>query len=523
MSVKLFDCTLRDGGYINNWEFSQRCISGIITGLTAAGIDMVECGFLQDNPHSPEQSLFNSIAEMKQALPALHEHTEYVAMMNSGGFDVTKLSHEESGDIFGIRVAFHEHQIEVALNECRIITEKGYRAFLQPMGTEAYSDKKVLNLIEKANEIEPYAFYFVDSLGVMNSDDIIRMTLLVHNNLNASIRLGFHSHNNLQQAFSNVQELVNMRLKRELIVDSSIYGMGRGAGNLHTELIANYMNDKFDTTYNVDWILRVYDEHIRSLREKHTWGYAIQYYLAAIHKIHPNYGTYIVNRATLPVTDIGVLLSRIPVKSKRLYSEKLIEDLYFDYLADKIDDADSYAILTETLADKKLLLLGPGNSLLTHISEISGFIKENRPVVISINHAPEMYDVDFAFYSNRKRFEERRRNNNKYILTSNIKYTDTRVIKVDYSALCNQRGRFSDNAALMLLSLLVRVGCKSVHIAGLDGYSSNAYYDKDMQNITDRELMEKTNIAFSDAIIQYRQQMRIIFITPSIYDDKGNG
>jgi 4-hydroxy 2-oxovalerate aldolase len=442
-------------------------------------------------------------------------------MMNSGEFNISQLRDDESEAIFGIRVVFHEHQAKMALNECAILKEKGYRAFLQPMGTDSYSDKELLNLIEKANEIEPYAFYFVDSLGVMNGDDIIRMALLIHNNLKPGIKLGFHPHNNLQQASSNVQELVNMGLKRELIIDGSTYGMGRGAGNLHTELIANYLNEKHDTAYDVDWILRVYDEHIRSLREKFTWGYSIQYYLAAIHKVHPNYGTYLVNRATLPVTDIGVLLSSIPPKNKRQYSEKLIEELYSDYLANNIDDTDAYDILIKALKDKPLLLLGPGNSLLTHSSEITEFINESSPVVISINHAPEIYAINYAFFSNKKRFEERRATDDAYIITSNIEYSDYKAIKVNYSTLCNQQGRFSDNAALMLLSLLMRIGCKSVYIAGLDGYSCNDYYDKDMQNITDRELMESVNTAFTDAISQYSQRMRIQFITPSIYIKNG--
>jgi 4-hydroxy 2-oxovalerate aldolase len=518
MGIKLLDCTLRDGGYINNWEFGSRRIVGVINGLTAAGLDIVECGFLQDKPHGSEQSLYNSIADIERILPVKRKHTEYVVMMNSGGFDANKLQPEEASKIFGIRVVFHAHQANAALEECRIIKEKGYRAFLQPMGTDAYSDKALIDLIEKANEIEPYAFYFVDSLGVMNSDDIVRLSLLIHNNLKPNIILGFHSHNNLQLAFSNAQKLINMRLKREIIIDSSIYGMGRGGGNLHSELITNYMNENFGADYNVDWILRVYDEHIRILREKFSWGFSVPHYLAAVYKCHQNYGTYLMNRGTLPVTDIGVLLSRIPHENKRLYSEKLIDELYVEYIADKVDDSDVCKQLAEKLSDKSILLLGPGKSLITHSDEINDFIKANCPVVISINHVPDMYKVDFAFYSNRKRFEERRDSTAQYILTSNVKHSSSNAFTVDYMTLCNQRGKYSDNAALLLLSLLQRLGCTTVSVAGLDGYSGSDYYENELQNIFDKSWMDGINAAIGSAIAQYAQHMEIRFVTPSLYN-----
>ena len=518
MSIKILDCTLRDGGYINDWQFGRRRITGVINGLTVAGVDIVECGFLQSKTHSTEQSLYNSVKEVESVLPLENESTEYVAMMDSGAFDVSKLSLNESSKLSGIRVVFHENQADAALEECRLIKEKGYKAFLQPMGTDAYSDKALLGLIEKANEIEPYAFYFVDSLGVMNGDDVIRLALLIHNNLKASITLGFHTHNNLQLAYSNIQKLISMSLKRDIIVDSSVYGMGRGAGNLNTELIASYLNENFETDYDVDQILRVYDEYIRSLREEFTWGYSIPYYLAAVHKCHPNYGTYMINRATLPVTDVGLLLSKIPTPNKRFYSEKLIEDLYVDFIANKVDDSKSYEELKQCLLAKQILLLGPGKSLVTHTSVINDFIAKTHPVVITVNHVTDKYPINYAFYSNRKRFEEQGHASIEYILTSNVISAENNSLVFDYMTLCNQWGVFSDNSALMLISLLLRLGCESVSVAGLDGYSGDDYYERELQNISDHEWQNSTNSMVTKAIMQYAKNMTINFITPSIYD-----
>ena len=151
------------------------------------------------------------------------------------------------------------------------------------------------------------------------------------------------------------------------------------------------------------------------------------------------------------------------------------------------------------------------------MNKIKDYITTHNPIVVSINHVPDMYNVDFAFYSNRKRFEEHLNPDITHILTSNIKCGGGNVLTVDYTALCNQRGRFSDNAALMVFSLLQRLGCKSVSVAGLDGYSGSDYYDEDLDNDLDRVWKQNMNATITEAITQYSHNMEIHFITPSIY------
>ena len=105
----------------------------------------------------------------------------------------------------------------------------------------SYTDEEFLDLIRRVNELEPYAFYIVDSFGMMKRKDLTRLFYLVEHNLNENIKIGFHSHNNMQLAYSNAQSLVDLHSDRELIIDASVYGMGRGAGNLNTELFVQYM------------------------------------------------------------------------------------------------------------------------------------------------------------------------------------------------------------------------------------------------------------------------------------------
>jgi 4-hydroxy 2-oxovalerate aldolase len=392
------------------------------------------------------------------------------------------------------------------------------------MGTDSFSDKTLLELIEHANLLKPYALYFVDSLGIMDKGDVIRIAMLIHHNLDKSIALGFHCHNNLQLAFSNVQRLIEMSLDREIILDASVYGMGRGAGNLGSELIANYLNVNQNKSYDVDRILRVYDQHLRLIRENFEWGYSLPYYLAAVHKCHPNYATYLIRRATLPVTDVGVMLSRIPNDRKRIFSEELIRELYYEYQTVRIDDSEAYITLKQLFSSRPVFVLAPGKTLQVYETKIKSFIMEYKPVVICVNHVHASYPSALTFFSNKKRYEENYlrtspSNEHHYILTSNIRTSSENNFVFDYADLCNNQGSFFDNATAMLLMLLQRVDCKKIYIAGLDGYASgDVYYDRLMYVKHDEHFINEMNTKMKSVIMRLRKLIEIQFLTPSLYE-----
>ena len=242
--IQILDCTLRDGGYCNQWKFGSQNIKKIIRGLTSANIDIIECGFLTDRvSYHPDATKFTSVFDANAFLPEARAGNLYVLMMNHGEYDVNRIPQYTDGMIDGIRGAFHKKDMDKALQECKILKKKGYKVFVQAMVSLLYSEEEFLNLIWNVNEIEPYAFYIVDSFGTMKSRDLVRLFHMIDRNMKQSIRIGFHSHNNMQLAFSNAQQFLNMQSYRRMIVDASVYGMGRGAGNLNTELFVGYLND----------------------------------------------------------------------------------------------------------------------------------------------------------------------------------------------------------------------------------------------------------------------------------------
>ena len=137
MGVQVLDCTLRDGGYINNWEFGRRAIASILDKLEAGGIDIIECGFLTSRPRGEDCSLFHSPGDIAPLLPQRPRRAMFVAMIAMGEWELPpdQLPPRREGDIDGIRLTFHREEADRAFAWAGAMMAKGYQVFLQPVGT----------------------------------------------------------------------------------------------------------------------------------------------------------------------------------------------------------------------------------------------------------------------------------------------------------------------------------------------------------------------------------------------------
>lgn len=313
--VLTLDCTLRDGGYCNAWRFKEKNIKKIISGVRAANVEIIECGFLtQKVEYDKDVTKYTKITQADQFLPIHSSDSKYVLMMNYGEYDVNELPSADSTCIDGIRVAFHKANRHKALEVCKKIREKGYLVFVQPMVSMNYSDEEFRELIDCTNAIQPYAFYIVDSFGMMDKASLDYYFQIAEKELSKDIIIGFHSHNNLQSAFLNAQSLAEKESSRICIIDGSIYGMGRGAGNLNLELWLNELNKNFGKEYVIKPILHVMDEVINRFYEEKPWGYSLPNYLSAVHMIHPNYAGYLSEKKTLAIEDMDEIFSMMDIE-----------------------------------------------------------------------------------------------------------------------------------------------------------------------------------------------------------------
>lgn len=523
-NIQILDCTLRDGGYINDFAFGEYGIKTIISQLTEANVDIIECGFLEDGEYNKECSVFTSVEQIASFIPTNRGNSMYVAMACYGEYDLAQLSFFDGTSIDGIRVTFHYDEIDEALDYCRVIKDKGYKVFVQPVGTTSYTDEQLLSLIHRVNELKPYAFYLVDTLGLMHQQDVLRFYYLINHNLDKHIQMGFHSHNNLQLSYSNCQMLTNLETERIISLDSSVNGMGRGAGNLNTELIANYINEHHGRKYDIEPLLEIVDEFIAKIRKKFEWGYSVPYYLAAVNGCHPNYASYLSNKQTLNVKSIGAILRMIEPENRALYNKQIIENKYLEYQSREIDDSSTIANLRSVFAGKNVLLVAPGASLNEYADDVVALAKNQDCITLSVTFVPHFMDCDYTFLSNLKRYKTTFNPTKKMIKlihTSNIETEESEKFVVNYSSLLSDVDGIMDNASIMALNLLYKLGVDTVYLAGMDGYKAdtNNYYQERLKFNQDCEAMERMNSMLTDKILEMSKKINLIFVTPSLYNN----
>lgn len=321
-NVKILDCTLRDGGYLIDWKFGKDKIHSITSNLIESGVDYIECGFLKEILSDVNQTFFSSVSDLEKIAT---QNQIYTLMINYGEFGIEKFSECKNKNI-KIRLAFKKHNQEEALEYISKLKILGWDIFVNPMITNTYTKVELELLIKRLNEIKPYCVTIVDTLGNMYESDVINIFDFIDKNLIPEIAIGFHSHNSLQLSFSNTKALLKMGIKRTLIIDSCLYGMGRGAGNLCTELITKYLNDNYQTDYRILPLLKSIDCDLKPIYQEHTWGYSTPYYIAAMHGCHPNYAGYLL-REGFSDEEIDKIVSQIPEKEKVVYNEKFISQL----------------------------------------------------------------------------------------------------------------------------------------------------------------------------------------------------
>ncbi|WP_157843139.1 aldolase catalytic domain-containing protein [Bacillus sp. FJAT-42315] len=527
MNVKVLDCTLRDGGYINDWNFGEKNIKKIISYLTSSEIDMIECGYLSNKGiYDRDRSVFDSMDRLNEFIPKKRKNSKYVCMINYGEYDIDDIPPFNSNVIDGIRVVFHIHQVDGAIEFCRQLAKKGYMLFIQPMVTINYTDSELIKLVKEVNDISPYAFYIVDSFGVMKKKDLLRMFYLIDHNLNHDIKIGYHSHNNLQLAYSNAQSFVEVNTQRTRIIDSSVFGMGRGAGNLNTELFLQFLNDSLGTQYKIYPLLQIIDEILNRVYSMNYWGYSLPHYLSAVNNCHPNYASYLAEKNTLTVKSISEILFNISAEKKFSFDKQYIENLYLSYQKHYFDDSNIIFELNKSFSGKNIIVIAPGRSIEQHQEQIRGLIHHEDTIAISVNFIPEQFNVDYIFISNEKRFDLLAQNetvnsrNMNVILTSNIYNNSAKHIIVNYMDLLNNTSAVKDNSTLMLLKLLNKLNVKKVFLAGLDGYSydhTQNYVNKDMMLSTSNQVIEHLNIGIASVLEELKNEMDLTFITPTKY------
>ena len=521
--ISLLDCTLRDGGYINDWRFGEKAICDITKKLVQAGIEYLEIGFVRDCVYDKDCSLFNGNESVKHVIAPKCPGTQYVGMIDMGKpMPLEKLGKRQKDGFDVFRVIFKKPKLEEAYDYIQKLLELGYVVFAQLVGTDSYSDKEFIEAIEKFNQLDISAFSIVDSFGLIKKNDFLRLVQIADNNLREGIGLGYHSHNNMQQAFGNAVAMTELNLKRDIILDACVFGMGRGAGNLNLELFAQHMNENFGKHYQIEPMLEIIDEYLNDIYRNHFWGYSLPLYLAAVNGCHPNYAIYFASKGTLTVKSYNEILRGIPEEDKAKFSKDKAEDIYVKYQEKFIDDKEALDELEKQFSGKEILLLGPGKSLNTETKRIRAFIEEKKPVVIALNFVPENYKCDYVFSCHMRRYKDiQDRKDVKKIVTSNMREAENYEYKLNFSSYAAKSKEIMENAGLMCINLLMSLGVKRVNLAGLDGYDTENrgnYLNSGLEYDFTPEVLKIRNQLIREEMKKQREQIELNFITESVYE-----
>jgi Isopropylmalate/homocitrate/citramalate synthases len=280
---KILDCTIRDGGLVNNWDFSVEFVRDLYAALSAAGADYMEIGYknspklLKGANSGPWRFLDDDF--LKEVIP--HKTgTKLSALVDIGRVDVDDIKPRSESLIDLIRVACYIQDVDKAVELVRIFHEQGYETSINIMALSHVLEKDLIEALEMINESPVDIVYVVDSYGSLDPENTVYLVNRFKSCLPGKL-LGVHTHNNMQLAFANTLAAAGQGVT---FLDSSVYGMGRAAGNCTTELLISYLDNP---KYDLRPILDIIERRFIPLREKVEWGYLIPYMITGALNEHP--------------------------------------------------------------------------------------------------------------------------------------------------------------------------------------------------------------------------------------------
>lgn len=527
--IKLLDCTMRDGGYLNDWKFGHDNLINLFERLVSAEMDIIEVGFLDERrDFDPDRSIMPDTESVGRIFGSLDRGTSMiVGMIDYGTCEISRIQPCQESFLDGIRVIFKKHLRREAIDFCRKLKGLGYQVFAQAVSITSYTDEEFRDLIHLVNELQPFAMSLVDTYGLLYENSLLHYFCMADEGLSPEIGLGYHAHNNFQLAYANCIAALGRNLSRTVVVDGTLYGMGKSAGNAPVELLATYLNEQFGKRYQISQLLEAIDVTLLDIYRNVHWGYSFTFFLSASNACHPNYVTYLQDKKKLSVKSINEILSSITEEKKLMYDQNYIEELYLEYQKKDCDDRKDLRKLQERLSGRDILLLGPGKSVETQRDKILERQRSKDYTVISVNFVPEGIACDYVFLSNAKRYVQMstrlsdRTLQARVIATSNVTATDSFDYVLRYRDLLDEEALIADNPMLMLLKLLKQFGVGEIVCAGFDGYSvvqKPNYINPNMEYSYSTETAQAINRDVIEGIRRLGMEERLEFITRSYYD-----
>jgi len=288
--IKVYDCTIRDGGLMNSSKFSLETVRSVYSSCCEAGIDVVELGYRNSKKmFAPEEYgawRFCDDEDLLKVIDGIDAKGTKIAVMQDAhkAFEEDVAPKSES-PIDIIRVATYVKDIDKAIKLANSAAKKGYETTINIMAVSTAIERELDEaLVQIAKETNISACYIVDSFGALYSEDIDYFVKKFSDILGGINKVGIHCHNQQQLGYANTIEAI---IKGVNHLDATLYGFGRAAGNAPTELLIGFLKNP---KYNIRPLLDVIGKEIIALHEQMNWGYAIPYMVCGLLNRHPQAG-----------------------------------------------------------------------------------------------------------------------------------------------------------------------------------------------------------------------------------------
>ena len=381
----LLDCSLRDGGYYNKWNFTDELINKYLKAMSLCGIDYIEIGFKSiENEtfkgpcaYSTEEFISNLEIPNNLKLSAMvnaSELTKSISINNNLGLLFNLHSKDSFIDL--VRIASKAADIEKLYEHIKYLKELGYLVALNIMQISELSKEEITYFAKILQEYPIDVLYIADSMGCLNPENIESIINIILKNFNRSI--GVHTHDNLGLALANTIRSLAVGASW---LDSTVLGIGRGPGNTKTEELIIELNSSEKNKFSLYPLLNLIKNDFQPLKNQYKWGQNPFYYLSGKYKIHPSYIQEMLSDERFNYEDILAVIEKLKnINSKSFTYNKL--EAARNFYTSKSNGVWSPS---EKLEEKEVLLLGTGPGVKKHKLAIEDYISRKNPIVIAIN------------------------------------------------------------------------------------------------------------------------------------------
>ncbi|MFZ2266506.1 MAG: aldolase catalytic domain-containing protein [Azonexus sp.] len=381
----LVDCTFRDGGYCNKWDFSLLIINSYLFAMESAGVDYVEMGFRSFDKNGfrgacayTTDSYLRSLTIPPRLKVGVMVNAAELVQHPQGALAAAALMFvpADQSPVSLVRFACHLHEFEATLPVCAWLKSIGYTVGINLMQVADRTDEELEHIAEVASACPLDVLYFADSLGSMNPPQTARIVRALRSKWQGA--LGIHTHDNMGMAVAN-----SLRAIEEGVtwVDSTVTGMGRGPGNAQTEYMVIELEKLTGRKVNLTPLLALIRQHFAPLQARYGWGKNPYYYLAGQYGIHPTYIQEMLGDPRYGESEILSVIDHLRRVGGKKFSMATME------AGRQLQGGDATGTWSPAslLAGRDVLILGAGAGVAAHREAVERFIRESRPFVIALN------------------------------------------------------------------------------------------------------------------------------------------